>query len=181
MGAYKALSSYNKVKGKFSSYAYPFCKHEILENYNINARQISISLNTLKNRKVIALSNYDNQSNTINDLNKNTRDELDYFNSYHEDSIQEFSDSEDLDNNKFDYEILDSQKNTKFDSSDFSEDEYDLDSLINQLNQKDKNIIRARFFEDKTLEVIAKENGVSKEAIRKSEKRALKHLRELKN
>ena len=32
MGAYKALSSYNKAKGKFSSYAYPFCKHEILEN-----------------------------------------------------------------------------------------------------------------------------------------------------
>jgi len=180
-GAYKALSNFNFKKGRFSSYAYGYCKHEILENYNLSLRQISISLNNLDFRKVIKLSQIDCDSNPICEIDMSTRNNLDYFNAYKENSIQEFNDSEEFDENELDNQILNSRQLNNFGYSDYNEQEHDLNSLLNQLSKKDKDIIKARFFEDKTLSNIAKEKGVSKEAIRKSEKRALKHLKELVN
>ena len=130
---------------------------------------------------MIKLSQIDCDSNPICEIDMSTRNNLDYFNAYKENSIQEFNDSEEFDENELDNQILNSRQLNNFGYSDYNEQEHDLNSLLNQLSKKDKDIIKARFFEDKTLSNIAKEKGVSKEAIRKSEKRALKHLKELVN
>ena len=57
------------------------------------------------------------------------------------------------------------------------DESYDLNKLINQLGVKDRNILKDRYFEDKTLANIAKSKGISKEAVRKNENRAIKNLK----
>ena len=172
-GAYIAKSNYKKTKGKFSSYAYPFIKHEIIECFNLNKRQISFSLNNNENRKLVKITK--EEKILENFLDKNFKSKLDHFKFYKEESIDQRLDEKiDFDETKLDQEIH-SAKNY-FNTLSLDE-ACDLNKLIDKLSVEDRNILIARYFEDKTLAYIAKKIGVSKEAIRKNENRAIKNLR----
>ena len=174
-GAYIAKSNYKKNKGKFSSYAYPFIKHEITECFNLNKRQISFSLNNNENRKLLKITK--EEKILESSLDKNFKSKLDHFKFYKEESIdQSMNQEEDFHETKLARELYNAKNNHNKLSIDES---YDLNKLINQLGVKDKNILKARYFDYKTLANIAKSKGISKEAVRKSEDRAIKNLKHL--
>ena len=52
-----------------------------------------------------------------------------------------------------------------------------VESAINKLHDVERLIIRARFYEEKTLEEIGKCLGISKEGVRKKEKKAIEKLK----
>jgi len=172
-GAYIAYSNFNSEKGKFISYAYNYIKHEIFENYNLNKRQITISLNTKENREMIKISKENKRQKKAA---SNFDSKIDYFLNY-----KEVSTNEDFDNNKLGaYELDEEILLSSAHDNNLKHDEIlDLKNLVNKLSRRDKNIIIARYFDNKTLEDIANMEGVSKEAIRKCENRAIKNLQQL--
>lgn len=173
MGAYIAKSNFEKEKGKFISYAYNYIKHEIIENYNLNKRQISFSLNNNENREIIKISKNENQQKLK--IKDKIKLKTQYFTNYKEYSTNEEFENSSISESELDNEILNSFSCNKLNV----DDAFDLNYLINKLSHKDREVLSARYFENKTLEDIAKNNGVSKEAIRKVEIRAIKNLQQL--
>ena len=52
-----------------------------------------------------------------------------------------------------------------------------LNTVLDTLSERERRVLKARFMEGKTLDGIAEEFGVSREAIRQNERRALHHVR----
>lgn len=52
-----------------------------------------------------------------------------------------------------------------------------LNGILQECNDRDRMILKSRFFEEKTLNVVGKEMGITKERVRQIESRALERIR----
>ena len=79
-------------------------------------------------------------------------------------------------------EILEDKKQVLKTDLDYEYLKADIDYVISKLREKERNVITFRYglnnFAKKTLEEIGKIYGVTKECIRQTEKKAIKHIRE---
>ncbi|SEM35612.1 RNA polymerase sigma-H factor [Mesobacillus persicus] len=73
--------------------------------------------------------------------------------------------------------LKDTLVNTTFDEPDNGLDKMDIQDLLIYLNEKERDIIEKRYYDVMTLEQIGEEYGITREAIRQLEEKALEKLK----
>ena len=173
VGLLNALDKYTpNPNTKFSTYAYFWIKGEILEeirkNRNIKLSKEVINLNKEINTCIEILRNKFNKEPSI--------EEIAYF---LEKDVKDIEDT--IIANELilscDYAISDEDTNL-YDCIPYNEKMYnpeilDLYDAIDKLSEDEKNIIRMRYFEDKTQSEVSKELGTNQVNISRKEEKIL--------
>ncbi len=178
VGVIGLLSAYQNFKdtttAKFSTYAYPYIFGKMYEYVNGN-RNIKLSRNLLKIYKLVEKTKYDMAQKTgvIPSYQEVALYlELDYkIVNEAVIGVQAMISLDDEANELNLYEVLPDKSKTNIDLK------LDLDDSFKVLNKEEKEIIRARYYEDLTQSEVAKKLNMTQVMVSRYEKKGLEKMR----